>query len=319
MMTRSFRYIYGPVFSRRLGRSLGIDLVPFKVCTYDCIYCQLGRTSKKTLERAEYVPIAAVLSELEDKLSQDPGADSITIAGSGEPTLNSAIGTLIHGIKAMTDIPVAVLTNGSLLWMPAVQDALMQADLVLPSLDAGDEQNFRHVNRPHESLPFDRVVEGIADFTKRFPGEVWLEVFLLGGITGLVSEVAKIAALVSRIAPARTQLNTICRPPAEGFAFPVSRGDLERFKTIIPGTVEIIAERNADAGEASVAARASLEDVLSLLERRPCTVEDISKGLRIHRLEAIKWVETLTKQGAVASERVGEKIYYVRSGRTKGV
>lgn len=315
----NFRYVYGPVPSRRLGHSLGIDLVPFKVCTYDCIYCQLGRTTMKTLERAEYVPIEDVLSELENKLPQYPESNYITIAGSGEPTLHSGIGTLIERIKALTDIPLAVLTNGSLLWMRDVQDALMRADVVLPSLDAGDENLFQHINRPYEMLSFKLVVDGIAEFTRRFPGDVWLEVFLLGGMTGLISEVKKIAAIVSRIAPARTQLNTICRPPAEDFAVSVSKAQLEQFKAMIPGVVEIITEDKMEQPGELQAVRPSSEEVLALLDRRPCTVEDIAKGLRLNPLEAMKWVEVLTKQGSVASERVGEKIYYVRLGRAKSV
>ena len=185
MSATVYRHVYGPVPSRRLGRSLGIDLVPFKTCTYDCVYCQLGRTTNKTIDRQEYVPIKDVLTELEQKLAAGDIPDYISLAGSGEPTLNLGIGRLIAEIKSLTDIPVAILTNGSLLWMPDVQDALMAADLVLPSLDAGDEHLFQYVNRPHEEISFERMVDGIATFTRRFPGEVWLEILLLWRVTGL--------------------------------------------------------------------------------------------------------------------------------------
>ena len=134
-----FRYVYGPVPSRRLGRSLGVDLAPFKTCTYDCIYCQLGRTTCKTTERKEYVPVADILVELRRKLTEKLALDFVTLAGSGEPTLHSGIGELLGEIKRLTSCRTAVLTNGSLLWMREVQDALLEADLVLPSLDAADE------------------------------------------------------------------------------------------------------------------------------------------------------------------------------------
>ncbi len=154
MSSNDFKYLYGPVPSRRLGRSLGIDLVPFKTCTYDCIYCQLGRTTNKTMERRPYVPVKDILSELKIKLAIGGSPDYISIAGSGEPTLHSDIGELIGKIKEITKIPVAVLTNGSLLYLPEVRAALMQADLVIPSLDAGDEELFHYVNRPHADYFF---------------------------------------------------------------------------------------------------------------------------------------------------------------------
>lgn len=318
MTTKSFQYVYGPVPSRRLGRSLGIDLVPHKVCSYDCIYCQLGRTTDKTVDRREYVPVDAVLAELTRKLTEGSAPDYITLAGSGEPTLNSGIGRLIRAVKAMTDIPLAVLTNGSLLWMREVQDALMRADVVLPSLDAGDEHIFQHVNRPHASISFERMVGGITAFTRRFTGEVWLEVFLLGGITGFASEVDKIAAIVGRIAPARTQLNSVFRPPAEAFAFPVSKKEMEQFKVLIPGAVEIISEGEEEDVAVFASGRIPQEDVLALLGRRPCTIEDISRGLRLNRLEVLKWIDVLTKQGVVVTECVGGKSYYSCAERPKG-
>ncbi len=170
MNRNKFHHVYGPVPSRRLGRSLGVDLVPFKTCSYDCVYCQLGKTSKKTIDRKEYVAIEDVLEELERKLRFEPFPDYISLAGSGEPTLNLGIGRLISRIKRLTTVPIAVLTNGSLLWMPEVQESLMDADVVLPSLDAGDEIAFRYVNRPHKSISFETMAQGLIDFTAVFTG-----------------------------------------------------------------------------------------------------------------------------------------------------
>ena len=148
--------VFGPVPSRRLGRSLGVDVVPFKTCTYDCIYCQLGRTTCKTVERKAWVPLEDVLDEVKEKLSTRP--DYITLSGSGEPTLFSPLGDLIVGIKSMTGIPVALLTNGSLLWQADVREAIRDVDLLIPSLDAGDEAMFRRVNRPHGGLSFEQML-----------------------------------------------------------------------------------------------------------------------------------------------------------------
>jgi wyosine [tRNA(Phe)-imidazoG37] synthetase (radical SAM superfamily) len=168
-------YVYGPVPSRRLGRSLGIDLVPFKTCTYDCIYCQLGRTVNKTVDRQRFVSWEPVLEEIKRK--QDDHLDYITLSGSGEPTLCAGLGELIERIKAITSVPVAVLTSGSLLWRADVHDELQPADLVVPSLDAGDESRFRFINRPHESISFAQMVEGLIAFRQAFHGQYWLEVF----------------------------------------------------------------------------------------------------------------------------------------------
>ncbi len=287
MKAVGFKHIYGPVLSRRLGRSLGIDLVPFKTCTYDCVYCQLGRTTDKTIKRKEYVAVDAVLSELERKLATGDIPDYISLAGSGEPTLNACIGELIDKIKSLTDVPLAVLTNGSLLWMKEVQEALMAADLVLPSLDAGDEYLFQCVNRPHKDISFEYMVNGLAEFTKRFSGEVWLEVFLLAGVTGIPSEMKKIAALIKKIGPARVQLNTVSRPPAEEFALPIPPERMYALKEFIPGEVDIISENKEDKVHIFASYEANEADILALLSRRPCTAEDIAGGLGIHITEAI--------------------------------
>jgi len=176
------KYLYGPVPSRRLGLSLGVDIVPFKVCTLDCVYCQLGRASRKTIERREYVPVKAVLAELKERLAQGVKADFITISGSGEPTLNSQLGELIDGIKKITDIPVAILTNGTLLYRQNVRADCAKADVVLPSLDAGDEQTFQKMNRPYSGLSIEKLIEGLLAFRNEFAGEFVLEVFFVEGL-----------------------------------------------------------------------------------------------------------------------------------------
>ncbi|MCD6287955.1 MAG: radical SAM protein, partial [Candidatus Hydrogenedentes bacterium] len=220
-------YVFGPVPSRRLGRSLGVDLVPFKTCTYDCIYCQLGRTTNKTMERKEWVPLEEVMAELQEKLCCRP--DYITLSGSGEPTLYSRIDELIENIRSITDTPIAALTNGSLLWQKDVRDQLMAADLVVPSLDAGSATMFAAVNRPRQDITFDRLLEGLVEFREQFTGKLWLEVFLLAGYTADTSEVRRIAKHIEVIRPDRVQLNTVARPPAETFALPVTQERLLKY------------------------------------------------------------------------------------------
>jgi len=314
MKTSGFQYVYGPVPSRRLGRSLGIDLVPFKTCTYDCVYCQLGRTTNKAIERQEYVPVEDVVIELQEKLAAGDAPDYIGLAGSGEPTLNSAIGDLIHKIKGLTDIPVAVLTNGSLLWMSEVQDALMGADLVLPSLDAGDARLFRYVNRPHEDISFEQMVDGIAAFTERFPGEVWLEVFLLAGVTGVPAEVEKIAVLTRKIRAARVQLNTVSRPPCEDFARAVPRRQLESFVRLFGVSADVIGEGPEGKSPTQRSGLAVDEEILALLSRRPCCAEDIAAGLGLHVAEVTKALPALLAARKIKETRQDGRRFYLATG-----
>lgn len=320
MNAGGFRYVYGPVPSRRLGRSLGIDLVPFKTCTYDCIYCQLGRTTDQTLDRKPYVTTEMILTELKRKLSEKNFPNYISLAGSGEPTLNSDIGKLIRKIKDLTDIPVTVLTNGSLLWKREVQEDLMAANLVLPSLDAGDERWFHYVDRPHQDIVFERMVEGIAEFTHRFPGEVRLEVLLLGGVTGVPTEVKKIAELARRIDPARIQLNTVSRPPAEDFAYPLSIDKMLALQNLFSGRVDILSEDNPAGSPVPLPSNSSDEDILALLQRRPCSSTDIANGLGAHVIDVLKHLNLLLEAGKVKTiVSAGRRLYTVTSPSTVSI
>ncbi|HHJ98997.1 MAG TPA: radical SAM protein [Actinobacteria bacterium] len=307
------RHVYGPVPSRRLGRSLGVDLVPYKTCTYDCVYCQLGRTTDLTVERRAHVDVDAVLDEIECALGSGQRLHYITLAGSGESTLDLGIGDIIAGIKGFSDVPLAVLTNGSLLWMAEVREALMGADLVIPSLDAGDRSWFYRVNRPHPSIDFEVMVSGIEAFTRAFAGEVWLEVMLLAGATGTPDEVASIADRVRRIAPDRVQLNTAWRPPAEASVRPLPNVRLERFASAFPGVVDIVAERPEHLSEGTGAAGIKDEDILSLVSRRPCTLEDIADGLGAHVAEVLKHLDALRTAGRITAAAREGRIFWIPS------
>lgn len=299
-------YIFGPVPSRRLGRSLGIDLVPFKTCTYDCIYCQLGRTTNKTMQRKEWVPIDAVIEQLKEKLGSKP--DYITLSGSGEPTLFSPLEELISKIKCITNIPVAVLTNGSLLWLPEVREALKLADLVIPSLDAGSNHLFQYVNRPHPDISFGKMLEGLVKFRNEYNGKYWLEVFLLAGVTTFEMEINRLKTCISSIQPDKVQANTVTRPPAESFAEPVLRELLENLAAQLFEHSEVIADYRGVHEKQEFAAQR--EDVLTLLKRRPCSVEDIAAGLGLHRNEVLKYIEELSAEGKIETRMSGSQLYY---------
>ena len=220
------KYVYGPVPSRRLGFSLGVDVVPYKTCTLDCIYCQIGRTTQKTLDRRPYAQKADILKEVKEVLNRRQQIDYITFSGSGEPTLNSDIGALIKEVKACTSLPVAVLTNGTLLFMEDVQKDLLNADIVLPSLDAASLQVFRRVNRPHHSLKIETILDGLKRFRKLYRGRIWLEIMLIKGFNDNAEELLSIRNAVSEIQPDRVYLNTVVRPPSEIYAKPLRSDEM---------------------------------------------------------------------------------------------
>jgi len=308
-MTARFKYVFGPVPSRRLGRSLGVDLIPFKTCTFDCVYCQLGATTDNTVERKEFVPLDEVIAEVAAKLEAGPKPDYITLAGSGEPTLYARLGELVTAIKAITDTPIAVLTNGSLLADPDVQAALLPVDLVVPSLDAGTADLFERVNRPHPSLQFQTLVDSIVAFRERFHHQLWLEILLVGGGIALEeSEFDALAGHAARIRPDKIQLNTVTRPPAESFAEPAPLEQLQRLAARLGPTCEIVSEAEGLRQQAGISTTAA--DILEMLKRRPCSLEDIANGLSIRPNEAIKHLEHLEAQHAVATKKVGSTTYY---------
>jgi wyosine [tRNA(Phe)-imidazoG37] synthetase (radical SAM superfamily) len=305
------QYVFGPVPSRRLGSSLGVDLVPYKTCSHDCIYCELGRTTCLTVERKEYVPVAEVLAELEARLEEETSIDYVTLAGSGEPTLHSGIGEVIDGIKRLTPLPVAVLTNGSLLADPVVREELAAADLIVPSLDAGDEMTFQRVNRPHPSISFERMVDGLREFAAGFRGRIWIEVFLLSGITDTATEADKIAHLIAGIKLERVQLNTVDRPPVEPTALPVPWNELNALASLFPAPTDLLGGPRRKVFPHASSCSGGETEILALLARRSCRVEDIASGLGLHRQEAFKMVETLVATGKVHAVRQQDDLFYM--------
>ncbi len=299
MQSMRIRNVFGPIPSRRLGRSLGIDLVPSKTCSYDCVYCQLGRTTNKTIERRPFVPMSDILMEVEERLACGAKADHITLSGSGEPTLHSDCGDIIRTLKTLTRTPIAVLTNGSLLWDPAVREELAAADLVIPSLDAGDGETFARINRPHPSLNFDTMVEGLVTFSREFTGALWLEVFLVAKINDDEDQVRKMAAIAARMRTDRIQVNSVARPPAEENAKAPSPKVLADRAKLFDGNVELVPGFSGTMDEHEF--MIGKARVLDLLDRRPHTLEEISSVLFLNPNETLKLLEGLLHEGMIVS------------------
>jgi wyosine [tRNA(Phe)-imidazoG37] synthetase (radical SAM superfamily) len=298
-MTSCSRHVYGPVPSRRLGASLGVDVVPMKACTYDCIYCQLGPTRTLTTEREHFFTVEEILDDVGRRLDLWPPPEVITVAGCGEPTLYAELCELLARIKRLTQTPVALLTNGSLFYRSDVRRDAARADIVLPSLDAGDEATFQAVNRPAPSLTLKQVVEGLAAFRREYTGEIWLEVMVLAGINDTLPRIGGIAHLARAIAPDRIQLNTPVRPTFDERAAPVSAARLHELRQAFSPEAEVIAERKERATSASPPRDDETAEILDLLQRRPCTAADVAEGLDLAHNAVLKTLTTLEHRGEV--------------------
>ena len=305
------RHVYGPVPSRRLGFSLGVDIIPFKTCTLDCTYCQLGSTRKTVCRRGSWFPPGEILAQVKEAVESGQKIDVITFSGSGEPTLNRDIGRIIRAIKKMTRIPVVVLTNGTLLTRKEVRQDLADADIVVPSLDAVSRNLFRRVNRPNRALDPEKIIDGLARFREGFRGEIWLEVMLIKGVNDSPAHIKALRAAADRIRPERIQLNTVVRPPADVQAKPLSPGAMEKIRDALGPRAEIIAsfEKRKQApavGDFETA-------LLTAVGRRPMTAEDISLSLGRHRDEVLKALSSLRGRRKVRKAIHGGKTYFARA------
>ena len=306
-----YKYLFGPVLSRRLGMSLGVDLVPKKVCSLDCVYCEVGKTTKLTTERREYILYDQVTNELENYFTNNLNPDYITFSGSGEPTLNSRIGDVLRFIKQKKpDIPVAVLTNGTLLYYKKVRDELMDANVVLPSLDAAIETTFQKINRPAQQLTAKKCIQGLIDFRKEFSGQIWLEVFIIPGHNNNMDDLKALKKAFKEIRPDQIQLNTLDRPGTVADIHAASHEDLKKIIDYWKlDNVEIIAaapeRKNIQSDR-----RDAETTILSTITRRPCRLDDLVRILGLHINEINKYLDVLEAEGKIEPVRQERGVFY---------
>lgn len=303
---RRYRHIYGPVRSGRLGLSLGVDLVPHKTCCYDCIYCQQGRTTNKTFELSEYVSVDEIVSELRLFFKEHDGyVDVITLAGSGEPCLNIRLGEVVRAAKDTGIAPVCVLTNGAPLLYDSVREALLDADIVIPTLTTPRKRVFKSIHRPHKAILPDRMVSAWVDFKGRFRGRFVVEVMVVAGYNDVEEELLALRGALQVLEPDEVQLNTVRRPPAENFAKPVN---YQRLKEIgewlgLPYRLPVARGRGKPMGEITDA-------TLQILHRRPSTPSEIADSLGVPTNAALKVLEDLRAAGVVSIKHKNGKIFY---------
>jgi wyosine [tRNA(Phe)-imidazoG37] synthetase (radical SAM superfamily) len=302
------RYLFGPVASRRLGYSLGVDIIPHKVCTLDCLYCQLGPTTLRTMERKPYVEAGPVLEELEEVLEKKMQIDCITFSGSGEPTLTTCLGEIIDGIKSRCSIPVTVLTNGTLLHLPEVRSDLLKADIVCPSFDAATSESFKRINRPHESLTLDVMIQGLKKFRREFTGKIYFEVMLARGINDSEQELEALAAVLPAFGADRIQINTVIRPAAEEGVWAVRPATLEHARTLFGLNAEII---GGFLKERSLHEQENIGDqIVKLVARHPSTPADICTALGLTAELVDGYLKLLQQQGRIIKTIHGDSTFY---------
>ena len=306
-----YKYLFGPVPSRRLGMSLGVDLIPHKVCSLNCVYCECGATTKLTAARKEYVPSCKVIEELKLYFSENRKPDYITFSGAGEPTLNSSIGFVLDWIKDnVPDVPVAVLTNGTLLSDPCLRKELLKADLVIPSLDAASPEAFKKLDRPHESISLSGYIQGLADFRKEYGGEIWLEVFILPEYNNDEKNLYLLQKALKRINPDRIQLNTLDRPGTEQGLRAASRAELQNIIDLW-GIEQAEIIKSAPERKDIKSYREDTETaIIETISRRPCTLKDLSSILGLHINEINKYLGVLEEEKTITVDVQDRGVFY---------
>jgi len=316
------KLVYGPVPSRRLGRSLGVNPIPFKTCNYSCVYCQLGRTTHMTNQRRDFFPPEAIVNEIKRVLGPEPETertrneiDFVTFVGEGEPTLCKSLGWLIRKTKEIAEIPIAVDTNGSLLYRADVRTDLSQADVVMPSLDAGTAETFRKINRPFRGIAFETVVEGMEQFRREYAGELWVEVMLVKGLNDSEEELKALKSRLKQIEPDRIYINVPIRPPAESWAVPPDNEAIASAHAILSDVnviVDIIAE---EKGEFSIAGFTNPEDaILAIIRRHPMREEQVTETFKKFTLEdedVHDGIKRLEKSGKIKKVEYRNKVFWL--------
>lgn len=296
-----YKHIFGPVPSRRLGLSLGVSPIPESSCNYSCIYCQLGRTKNMTNSRKDFFPLEEILEEFKEFVKSGKNYDVVSIVGEGEPTLYFSLKELILKLKELTDKPVVVITNGSLLSLEEVREALYCADIVLPSFDAYDEALFKKINRPHGKLKYEDIKNGLELFSKEYEGEIWLEIMFMKGINDSEEDILKYKEILKEIKYHRLYINTPVRPPAEDNVQEIDKKTIENAVNILGGiSIDLLSSQGfssdiVDQKEAviSIIKRHPMNqmEIRSFLESRDCEekeIENIIEELKEDKKVAIK-------------------------------
>lgn len=307
----SYKYIFGPVLSRRLGLSLGVDVIPQKTCNLNCVYCESGRTSLASTQRDSFIPVKDIISELKDFLKVKPQIDYITFSGAGEPTLYRDLPEIIGFLKSnYPQYKLALITNSILLALPEIQQELLSLDVVLPSLDAATTAVFHKINRPVIQLEYKDVITGLINFRKIFLGKIWTEVFIIEGINDTTAELSLLKKYLIRIAPDIVQLNTLDRPGTESWVKPASWNRMEEIKTFFaPLNVEIVA-RELAVKHVDVVQDNFEDQIISTIKRRPCTAQELAVILGLDEVKLEGYLKQLISDKIIIGDNQSGMVFY---------
>ena len=310
MILPEYRYLFGPVTSRRLGISLGVDLMPHKTCSMNCVYCECGASTNLTVERKEYVPTSAIIDDLDRYLAAGPELDVITFSGAGEPTLHIDFAKIVAHIKKhYPAYRMVLLTNATMLHHDDIIEAVTQLNIIIPSLDAVSNDAFRRINRPHPGLHPQQIIDALAHIRAVTAVEMWLEIFIVPGINDTMAELASLKNAINTIGPDRIQLNSLDRPPAAGWVQPASYEQLSQIAAYIGPKAEIIAR--FPTAKTKHHANESLHNaIIQLIRRRPCTMEDLSATLGHAPSDIERELDQLMEQHHVQQDRLDRGIFY---------
>jgi len=305
-------HLFGPLRSRRLGLSLGVDIIPRKVCSLDCIYCEVGRTTRYAVAPKPYYGVSQVAAEIAAALALRPDIEWVTFSGSGEPTLNALLGDMIREVRKRTATPVAVITNGTLLWIEEVRRRLLEADAVLPSLDAATQAAFQRINKPDPLLDISVVIEGLKTFRKEYRGKLLLEILFVRGVNDADEDVLALKKAVGEIRPDKIHLNTVVRPPAEAWALPVDPRRMREIAGIIGHGCEIIAA--AAPTEEGSSSGLDAETILRLLARRPMKAEELLDSFHAEEETLEPLLDELLADGMIVRRVFAQEEFFALRG-----
>jgi wyosine [tRNA(Phe)-imidazoG37] synthetase (radical SAM superfamily) len=307
----SYKYIFGPVLSRRLGLSLGVDVIPQKTCNLNCVYCESGRTSLASVKRESFIPVEDIISELDNFLKHNPKIDHITFSGAGEPTLYRDLPVIISYLKNnYPQYQLALITNSILFSLPEIQKELLQLDVVLPSLDAATTAVFNKINRPVVPVEYEDVLTGLINFRKMFLGKIWLEVFIIEGLNDYTEELSLLKKYLKRIAPDNIQLNTLDRPGTESWVKPASWERLEEIMNFLaPLKVEIVA-RQLPIKHIEVIQDDIEDQIINTIKRRPCTAIELALILGLEQVKLDVYIQKLINEKVIIGDDQSGTVFY---------
>lgn len=304
-----YRYLFGPVLSRRLGISLGVDLVPHKTCSLNCVYCECGKTTHLTLKRESYIPTGEIKKELNRFLSENPELDFITFSGAGEPTLHQNISEIIRYLKKnYPRYSVALLTNSTLLESPDVREQILEADLVIASLDSVTKAGFDQINRPHSRIDLNRVIEGLAEFRKEFKNQFWIEVFIVPGINDDPAELSFLKEAIETIGPDQVHLNSLDRPGTENWVKAADQNALKQMGAYLNGAETV--DPDLLRKKSCIRHRDYREPLLATIRRRPCTAEDCARMFGISLSETVTYLDEMVEIGNIEKIKMQRGVFY---------